>query len=414
MAIGQSRSDSSEGGTRIYSAGLAANLGNPCNGPSHEALLEALIIPLTANKTPPTTSKACLAAHPTGNTIMLPSSVRRVVVATPPASILSNFAPTAVRATAASAISLPYNPRNQQRRRYSSSKPSSPNDSPKGLPAGQMTASPAQSKSAEKPAGEKRKRKAKDNSAAGVEKLPSVPSTHHVPQEAVALSSFFSLHRPMSVTQGFPKAVSDESFAQIFATRNKNSKYNDVMSTLSRTVDDLEQPMHGLSITSQHDAGMDHAHDNMHKIEVRQPEGSEGSIHIQLNAMSGQFLPFRPPPLPQPVSIAAAETGAEEAVDAQPQTRVYKAIFTLEETTEPNGEVRIMAHSPTLVEENTAPRSFLERMALRQLRREQVRGQANEMYAISVKRQRKLKMKKKKYKKLMKRTRTERRKLDRV
>jgi hypothetical protein len=46
-----------------------------------------------------------------------------------------------------------------------------------------MTASPAQSKSAEKPAGEKRKRKAKDNSAAGVEKLPSVPSTHHVPQE---------------------------------------------------------------------------------------------------------------------------------------------------------------------------------------------------------------------------------------
>jgi hypothetical protein len=36
------------------------------------------------------------------------------------------------------------------------------------------------------------------------------------------------------------------------------------------------------------------------------------------------------------------------------------------------------------------------------------------MYAISVKRQRKLRMKKKKYKKLMKRTRNERRKLDRT
>lgn len=337
---------------------------------------------------------------------MLPSSVRRVVVATPPASILSNLAPTAARATAASAISLPYNPRNQQRRRYSSSKPSSPNDSPKGLPTGQMTASPAQSKSTEK-----RKRKAKDNSAAGVEKLPSVPSTHHVPQDTVALSSFFSLHRPMSVTHGFPKAVSDESFAQIFAPRSKSSKYNDVMSTLSRTVDDLEQPMHGLSIAND---AAEHPHDNMHKIEVRQPDGSEGSIQIQLNAMSGQYLPFRPPPLPQPVSNAAAETGAQEAADAQPQTRVYKAIFTLEETTEPNGEVRIMAHSPTLVEENTTPRSFLERMALRQLRREEGRGRVNDMYAISVKRQRKLKMKKKKYKKLMKRTRTERRKLDRV
>lgn len=113
---------------------------------------------------------------------MLPSSVRRVVVAAPPTTLLSNFAPTAARATTATAN--PFNPRNQQRRRYSSSKPSSPNDSSKGLPAGQMTASPAQSsKSAEKPAGERRKRKAKDNSTDALGKLPSVPSTHHVPPE---------------------------------------------------------------------------------------------------------------------------------------------------------------------------------------------------------------------------------------
>ncbi|KAJ2967791.1 hypothetical protein NUW58_g10365 [Xylaria curta] len=50
----------------------------------------------------------------------------------------------------------------------------------------------------------------------------------------------------------------------------------------------------------------------------------------------------------------------------------------------------------------------------RQQTRQHVRGQANSMLAISVKRQRKLKMKKKKYKKLMRRTRNERRKLDRV
>lgn len=219
----------------------------------------------------------------------------------------------------------------------------------------------------------------------------------------------------MSVTQGFPRTVSDEAFAQIFAPRSKSSKFNDVMSTLSRTVDDLEQPMQGMSIGTQQDSvAVEQPHDHMPKIEVRHSEGSEGSLHIQLNAMSGQFLPFRPPPLPQPQSATPAETGAQEAVDAQPQTRVYKAIFTLEETTEPNGEVRIMAHSPTLIEEDSAPRTFLERMALRQLRREEVRGRADEMLTISVKRQRKLKMKKKKYKKLMKRTRTERRKLDRV
>ncbi|KAH6657377.1 hypothetical protein BKA67DRAFT_655652 [Truncatella angustata] len=347
---------------------------------------------------------------------MLPSSVRRVVAA-PPAAILSNFAPTAARATTAAtaSASFSYNPRSQQRRRYSSSKPSSPNDSSKGLPAGQMTASPAQSSksSAEKPAGEKRKRKAKDSTDA-LGKLPSVPSTHHVPQEALALSTFFSLHRPISITQGFPRTVSNDDFAQIFVARSKNPKFSDVMSTLSRTVDDLEQPMQGLSMAHQDAMAAEQSADHMQKIEVRRPNGSEAGIQIQLNAMSGQFLPFRPPPLPQPQSAAPAETGAQEALDAQPTTRVYKAIFTLEETTEANGEVRIVAHSPTLVENDTVPKTFLERMALRQLRREEVRGQADQMVAISVKRQRKLKMKKKKYKKLMKRTRTERRKLDRV
>lgn len=229
---------------------------------------------------------------------------------------------------------------------------------------------------------------------------------------AIALSTFFSLHRPMSVTQGFPKTVTDQAFAEIFALKGKSGNYNDVMSTLSRTVDSLEHPMQGLSMSE--DSAADATHTQMPKIEVRTADGSEGSIHVQLNAMSGQFLPFRPPPLPQPESAAAAETGAEAATEAQPQHRVYKAIFTLEETTEADGEVRILAHSPTLVEENTRPRTFLERMALRQLRREEGRGRATDMHAISVKRQRKLKMKKKKYKKLMKRTRNERRKLDRV
>ncbi|KAI1872071.1 uncharacterized protein JN550_004274 [Neoarthrinium moseri] len=347
---------------------------------------------------------------------MLPSSVRRVVSAAPQTSLLSSLAPSAARATAAAAVSFPYNPRNQQRRRYSSSKPSSPSDSPKGLPAGQVAASPAQSsKSAEKPTGEKRKRKAKDASDA-LGKLPSVPSTQNVPQEALALSTFFSLHRPMSVTQGFPRTVTDDAFAQIFAPRSKSDKFNDVMSTLSRTVDELEQPMQGLSVSGQQDsAAADALNDHMAKIEVRPMDGFEGDIQLQLNAMAGQFLPFRPPPAPQPES-ATAETGAQEhqAVEAQPQHRVYKAIFTLEETTEPNGQVRILAHSPTLVEDDTVPRTFLERMALRQLRREEVRGRPDSMMAISVKRQRKLKMKKKKYKKLMKRTRNERRKLDRV
>ncbi|KAF3764396.1 hypothetical protein M406DRAFT_356534 [Cryphonectria parasitica EP155] len=147
--------------------------------------------------------------------------------------------------------------------------------------------------------------------------------------------------------------------------------------------------------------------------------------------MSGQFLPFRPPPLPQPESAkaTAASTGTtktgeqhamEEDSQQDVQTRVYKAVFTIEETTDGNGEVKIVAHSPELIEEPESgsdssasagpvePQTFLERMALRQLRYEEARRPRNTMLAISVKRQRKLKMKKKKYKKLTKRLRHER------
>ncbi|KAK7962669.1 mitochondrial 37S ribosomal protein mS38 [Apiospora aurea] len=342
---------------------------------------------------------------------MLPSSVRRVVAAAPSTPLLANFVPNAARATAASSIAFP---RSQQRRRYSSSKPSSPSDSPKGLPTGQVATSPAQ---ASKSTGEKRgRRKAKD-SADAQGTLPAVPSTHHVPKESLALSAFFSLHRPISVTQSFPKTINDDAFAQIFTPRSKDAKYNDVMSTLTRTVEELEQPMSGMSLGQQQESAMAEAeNEGMQKIELRHPDGSESSFYIQLNAMAGQFVPFRPPPLPQAeLAVSAkAEAGAEKAAEPEEQHRIYKAVLTLEETTDANGEVRIVAHSPKLIEERTQPQPFLSRMAVREWRREEVRGRADKMVAISVRRQRKLKMKKKKYKKLMKRTRNERRKLDRI
>ncbi|KAI1136080.1 hypothetical protein F5Y05DRAFT_123442 [Hypoxylon sp. FL0543] len=352
--------------------------------------------------------------------MMLPSSMRRVVSAAPQSPLLSSFTPTSTRAPAV--LALRYNPRSQQRRRYSSSKPSSPNDSPKGISDGQVTTTPSQSSKQKgekesKQKGEKGRRKAKESTEIQ-QKLPSVPSTQHVPQEAMALSTFFSLHRPMSVTHSYPKMVTEAAFAQIFAPRTKNNKYNDVISSISRTVDELEQPMQNMTLDTQQggETTIDGDGESMHKIELKHPDGTESSVYVQLNAMSGQFSPFRPPPLPQPESEAGAETGLEQMVEEDlPHHRVYKAMFTLEETTDKNGQIRIVAHSPKLVEEAPPPRTFLERMAMRQIRwREEVRGQGPDMIAISVRRQRKLKMKKKKYKKLMKRTRNIRRKLDRV
>jgi len=345
---------------------------------------------------------------------MIPSSMRRIATGTPQASsaLISSIAPISARASPA--VAFAYNHRCQQRRRYSSSKPSSPNDSPKNVPDGQVAATPSTTKRGGR-------RKAKDSLLAAQQaNLPSVPSTHHVPHEALALSTFFSLHRPMSVTHSFPKTITEDAFAQIFATRSKTD-YNEVVSTLSRTVDDLQQPMESMTVSGQQetDGMVDNSGDGMHKIDIRNPDGSESSVYVQLNTMSGQYLPFRPPPLPQPRSESAGEVATEAAAvssqvtEETPDHRVYKAVFTLEETREHNGEIKIVAHSPQILED-AAPRTFLERMALRQVRRQLARDESSTMHAISVKRQRKLKMKKMKYKRLMKKTRNLRRKLDRV
>ncbi len=93
---------------------------------------------------------------------------------------------------------------------------------------------------------------------------------------------------------------------------------------------------------------------------------------------------------------------------------MYKAVLTIEEQVDADGQIKITAHSPQIIEESAVPRSFLERMAVRHLKYEEAQRQREKLLAISVKRIRKLKMKKKKYKKLMKRTRNLRRRQDRT
>ncbi|KAL1879953.1 hypothetical protein VTK73DRAFT_6533 [Phialemonium thermophilum] len=365
---------------------------------------------------------------------MLPTSVRRVVSAATPQSSTALLS-SGIRAS--SCVTLSGRAVGHQRR-YSSSKPSSPdNGEPKNIATSDsVTASSSgESKSSKtKAAGERRKKKAKDASASLATRLPVVPSTQHLSQEALGLSTFFSLHRPISVTHSFPKTVSDESFAAIFGPSLRSSKTSDVISTLSNTVDQLEQPMSKLNLESQQQE-LDTS-DGPTRIDLKHPDGSESSVYVQVNAMSGQFLPFRPPPAPQSASATApavtADSSAAEEVEADrdgPSHRVYRAVLTIEETTDADGQVKIIAHSPEIIEESDghhrqqqeqapAPRTFLERMALRQLRFDAALAQRHldnsGMHAISVRRQKKLKMKKKKYKKLMKRTRNLRRKLDRL
>lgn len=223
-----------------------------------------------------------------------------------------------------------------------------------------------------------------------------------------------------------PKSVSDDTFARIFAARTRNNRVADVLSTLSQTVSDLEEPLSKLNIANgdkQRSQEAQDAEEGAAKLSLKHTDGSETNLHIQLNPMTGQYLPYAPPPAPEPLAETEMDAEsvnsaiAEELAEQQDtQTRVYKAMVTIEETVDADGQVKVVAHSPELVEEGAErPQSFLERMAWRQLRYDEARRhQDRTMQAISVRRQRKLRMKKKKYKKLMKKTRNLRRKLDRL
>ncbi|KAK4193271.1 hypothetical protein QBC35DRAFT_481069 [Podospora australis] len=346
------------------------------------------------------------------------SAVRRVVAATTPQL------PSATTASrVAAGYTLPLRPNGLQQRRYSSSsKPSSPDDGSRDL-AGARPSVPA-SGSSNKTTGEKRKRKPKE---AARPQLPSVPGTSHIKDEALALSTFFALHRPISVTQHMPKTVTEDAFAKIFNTSTRKYKPSEVLSTLSQTVENLEDPLSNKHITNQKTKQqqaqevLDELEDRTAKLSLRQSDGTE--IPFELDFV--QYPPYATPPAPEPMTetemTAAGEgTAAANAADTEPRTRVYKALVTIEETVYADGQSKVVAHSPELIEENNyddsvQPRTFLERMARRQLKFDQARQQQDRtMQAISVRRIRKLRMKKKKYKKLRKNTRNERRKLDRL
>jgi hypothetical protein len=215
------------------------------------------------------------------------------------------------------------------------------------------------------------------------------------------------------VTQLLPSKVTDYAFAEIFNQRPRGHRVEDVMSTLSQTVHDLEQPFAKMSLADKQDAD-----DGSKPFTYKRADGTEVTVSLprKLDTDTSHMMPYTPPPPPQPLGMQAEaeKAAAEEMAEPEPQTRIYRAMVTIEETVGADGEHKVVAHSPQLVEDEQ-PRSFLERMALRQMRWEDARQQQDRaMHTMSVKRIRKLKMKKKKYKKLMRRTRNERRKQDRL
>lgn len=232
---------------------------------------------------------------------------------------------------------------------------------------------------------------------------------------ALGLSSFFSMHRPISITHSLPRVVSDDTFAEIFAARATNSakpSSSEVISTLSRAVDGLEGPMSKMSLSRPSAADSDPHGDGVQKIDVRHPDGRESSLVVQVKSMTGQFVPFQPPPTPEP-GASVEGTAADQDADASPETRVYRAMFTIEETLDADGQVQVLAHSPRILggEGGETPR-YIDRV--RRVRFEDAMRRRESMHAISVKKRRKLKMKKKKFKKKLKESRKMRERLHKL
>lgn len=154
-------------------------------------------------------------------------------------------------------------------------------------------------------------------------------------------------------------------------------------------------------------------------------------LHVNVQELVKHFRPFAPPP--PPVAMNSAEAKAKRAFRLKPTIKSYSATLTILESTHPNGSkiyhtrtspIREDPLPPSaiieegqIVESPPLPRQpFLCHMRERQRRWEGIRNRHGERMVwrtISVRRQRKLKMKKHKYRKFMRRTRNLRRRLDR-
>ena len=262
----------------------------------------------------------------------------------------------------------------------------------------------------------------------------------------VHMSNFFSLHRPISVTMPIPPESSNATFSSIFDPKPlPNHKMTHVMYTLSSAVDTFENAASSIqNQTSQHmtqeevdlrtavtHASPSNADSSPHHLDL-----PAKTFHINLQELAKKFRPYMRPPPPIPMDSVPPEEDlrktsqiAELQSESLVSQKTFTTTLTIHKNTYRSGHESYKTHTTPIIEGSgsfigeggkgtylpPAPRGqpFLGRMRERQIQYMDRLGDGEIWQAISVKRQRKLKMKKHKYKKLMKRTKNLRRRLDR-
>ncbi|KAK2778744.1 hypothetical protein FQN53_001641 [Emmonsiellopsis sp. PD_33] len=397
---------------------------------------------------------------------MFSSSARFVARSAPVTALPTPARPsTTVIAAASSGLTTT---RGHQRR-YSSSKPPVPpsDGSRGGIDASSQ--SPAKSVSpSNKEGGDKKtakRRGGKDSSSNGNAavkskgneaflNLPSVPSTQHLHPHDIHVASFFSTHRPISVTNSVPSNANPDAFNAIFSSKKPaKPRPNDVIYTLSSAVNSIESVLpnnnqtpsssslgnQGLRNAISQGSSARNLNSNTDADLTHPDDLPIEDLRISIQDFAKRLRPFNPPPAPVPMENYDGSSDAVEASESAHQEQQstareqsYSTVLSITESIHPDGRKTYEAHTSPLVriDNKDAPSSSayegeiisderssftISEPALDEMeQRRTPRTNARRVYAISVKRQRKLKMKKHKHKKLLRRTRTLRRKLDKA
>lgn len=216
----------------------------------------------------------------------------------------------------------------------------------------------------------------------------------------VRVSSFFALHRPVSVNYPVPGSYTNTAFDRLFDKLN-------IVSTLEMYKDQLETQARQAAGDKTNGNAANSADISLTPEEILSYANkalaaatpaerkliSESPLPLPSHVLSADFQPFKPPPPPEPMT----DKNLADAMNPPLPQRIQISVVS-------NGKLEY-----TFTHEFEEAES--ENGGFVPVKGDRVRRRAV-MNALSVKRQRKLKMKKHKYKKLMKKTRTLRRKLE--
>lgn len=277
----------------------------------------------------------------------------------------------------------------------------------------------------------------------------------------VHAAAFYSIYRPIAInaTSGLPNETSLDAFNALFEQNPKAAKKpytNEVIYTLSSAVQNLDEhiaqqqrqgppksasPQRSdiISALTRHNQHAPQAKNIKHldSPQTQQfPQKVITQVAISLQEIARQFRPFNTPPVPVPMT--------EQQINASEHIEAENAKAVQEEMQARELEEQVRLQDNELVEHSRTPRGrrvlhdfFTPKVQIqeprqssdmaeppqqqqgrRRIRRYPVRRMGIKenrvYYMISVRRQRKLKMKKHKYKKLMRKTRNLRRRQDKL